>query len=375
MASQPTVGDGFPLTPPVAAGPVPPSAPPPQPPPFSQPQPHPQPQLQPQLQPFAPPPTPGYGYPGSAGPAAGPAYGYPGGHLPLLATPFTSPQGLSTALTALFGVAIAIWLFGMVSGAAMLNLLDDMEGPAAFGLTLDEVQDTLDTWQGTATIQILLMLAIGIVFLIWFYRVRSNAEMFDPAGMRLSRGWAIGAWFVPVVGLWFPKQIANDTWRASAPWGEQARLGLVTAWWLLWLPTVFTSFSALYSDDDGIIDFNDSDEFDEVRSAAAVTVLNGALGIAAAILAILFVRQLTRRQLTKFAQGPTPWATQGAMPPPGAYPQQHPQPGVPHQQYAPPPHFQAPPQAQPFPQPGQQPGPQPGQQPGHQPPGAPPPPF
>ena len=46
------------------------------------------------------------------------------------------------------------------------------------------------------------------VFLVWFSRVRHNAGLWGP--QRRSRGWAIGAWFTPVVNLWFPYQIAAD---------------------------------------------------------------------------------------------------------------------------------------------------------------------
>jgi hypothetical protein len=35
--------------------------------------------------------------------------------------------------------------------------------------------------------------------------------------MRWSAGWAIGAWFVPVLSLVRPKAILNDIWRASDP--------------------------------------------------------------------------------------------------------------------------------------------------------------
>jgi hypothetical protein len=70
-----------------------------------------------------------------------------------------------------------------------------------------------------------------VMFLVWFYRARVNAEGHGWP-QRLSRGWAIGAWFTPVVFFWFPFQIMVDIWRAGLP--EQARTNIVILpgiWW------------------------------------------------------------------------------------------------------------------------------------------------
>ncbi|MEV1006015.1 DUF4328 domain-containing protein [Streptomyces sp. NPDC049881] len=344
VAAQPTMAGGQPVTPPPAApGPPPGAAPPGQPAPY----PGPQPFAAPPAPAPAPAPAPGYGYPGQPGPFPG----QPGG-IPQLPPQFGSPRGLAIALYALFGVAIVIWFAGFGTGAGMLSTLDDLESPDALFIDFQDAQDTLDGWQAVGVLRVLLTIAIGIVFIVWFHRVRVNAELFDPAGQRLSRGWAIGSWFVPVIFFWFPKQIANDAWRSSTPWGGHARLGVLTAWWLLWVATWVTGFSTFSPDDDGRID---PDEYDDIRVDATITIINGLVGIAAAILAIIVVRQMTQRQLVKYAQGPQPWtqapgmyAGQPAGPQPGAYPA--------------------------FPQ-QSQPQPQPQQQPGQQPPASPPPPY
>jgi len=70
-----------------------------------------------------------------------------------------------------------------------------------------------------------------VMFLIWFYRARVNAEGHGWP-QRLSPGWAIGAWFVPLVSLWFPFWIMVDIWRAGLP--EQARTKIAilpVIWW------------------------------------------------------------------------------------------------------------------------------------------------
>ena len=49
---------------------------------------------------------------------------------------------------------------------------------------------------------LLALLAAGVVFIVWLWRVRWNAEMFCRGEHRFTRGWVIGCWLVPVVNLW-----------------------------------------------------------------------------------------------------------------------------------------------------------------------------
>src|SRR5918997_1460259 len=70
------------------------------------------------------------------------------------------------------------------------------------------------------------------------------AERLGAGNLRASRGWSIGAWFVPILNLIRPKQLMDDTWRASDPalpakvgsgWQERPVPGLLHAWWALFL--------------------------------------------------------------------------------------------------------------------------------------------
>lgn len=93
------------------------------------------------------------------------------------------------------------------------------------------------------------LLASAVTFILWFYRVRVNAERFNPHGHRLKRGWAIGAWFTPVAGLWLPRQIAADTWQASTRPDESGippiTHTLLNLWWgTLWATIVIGRLDA-----------------------------------------------------------------------------------------------------------------------------------
>jgi len=74
-----------------------------------------------------------------------------------------------------------------------------------------------------------------IVFVIWLYRARVNAEG-RGWPQRWSPRWAVGAWFAPVVNLWYPFQIMADIWRAGLPpQARKNRAVLPGIWWGCWL--------------------------------------------------------------------------------------------------------------------------------------------
>lgn len=95
-------------------------------------------------------------------------------------------------------------------------------------------------------LMILAVVGAASVFLTWLWRSRVNAERLCHAEHRHSRGWTVGAWFVPFVNLWFPRQIVDDVWRTSRPGVlkdtyrvdglEHSRL--VSAWWFAMLANV-----------------------------------------------------------------------------------------------------------------------------------------
>ena len=70
-----------------------------------------------------------------------------------------------------------------------------------------------------------------VMFLVWFYRARVNAEGHGWP-QRLSPGWAIGAWFAPVVNFWFPFRLMAGIWRAGLPEQERMSIAILPGiWW------------------------------------------------------------------------------------------------------------------------------------------------
>lgn len=208
-----------------------------------------------------------------------------------------SPVGLGRAVAILLGVVALTDLVAVWADLTMLDVLGRMMD-GEYGSAVEAEADRADRiFSVTGVAQGVAYLATVVVFLIWFHRVRVNAEVFDPFGHRKKRGWAIGGWFVPIVNLWFPRRIAVDAWDASSPWDRRRSHALVNAWWTLWLIGGAASqvSSRLY---------RDAETAEELHSATQQVLFADTFEIPTAVLAILFVLALTRMQDEKARSGP-----------------------------------------------------------------------
>ncbi|MEU0411267.1 DUF4328 domain-containing protein [Streptomyces griseorubiginosus] len=81
------------------------------------------------------------------------------------------------------------------------------------------------------------LMALAIVlFLVWLARSRSTVQQLSPEAPVPSRGWTIGAWFIPVVNLFVPRRLVLDIGRASSPsWERKRGTTLVNLWWAAWV--------------------------------------------------------------------------------------------------------------------------------------------
>jgi hypothetical protein len=79
--------------------------------------------------------------------------------------------------------------------------------------------------------------ATVVVFLIWFFLARADAEQ-SGWPQRRARAWAFWGWVIPGAVLWIPFQIMGDIWRAHLAPGRRRRIAwLPVVWWTSWLFT------------------------------------------------------------------------------------------------------------------------------------------
>jgi hypothetical protein len=83
-----------------------------------------------------------------------------------------------------------------------------------------------------------------ICFFLWLWRMSWNANnLMQAQGVRNSPGWAIGAFFVPVLNLFLPCVVLQELWQSSDPgatrnghaWKNSPCSWVVRSWWLLCL--------------------------------------------------------------------------------------------------------------------------------------------
>jgi Domain of unknown function (DUF4328) len=183
-------------------------------------------------------------------------------------------------------VAVVFTIFALylvvvfVSDLMELSLMNRIVGGEEIS---DATADANDTRQAiVGGIQFLLYIVAVVVFLRWIHYAYKRL---DPSLRRWTPGWAIGGWFVPILWLWRPKQIVNDLWNAG---GSPPPAALLTAWWTAWLVSNWFDNIALRAM------FKDNTA-EQLRDAAAASAVADVLEFAAAILALVMVRAVTRR--------------------------------------------------------------------------------
>ncbi|MFC8533629.1 DUF4328 domain-containing protein [Streptomyces sp. NPDC057249] len=219
-----------------------------------------------------------------------------------------SPEGLAKAVCVLLGAVAVADVVAIAAGVhSRMLLADGLDG--GFLAVDEEAWTRADRLYGFAgSLQMLTFLAAAVVFLVWMRRVRLNAEVFDPSAHPMRPGWAIGGWFIPLGNLWLPYRVASGVWTASAPIGTPggrpaAPRGPLNAWWAVFVADQLVSRGTgrLYAD---------AETGDEIIRGLDLVAATDALDLAAAVLAILFVRRLTamqseRANLGAFPAGPS----------------------------------------------------------------------
>ncbi|WP_371502116.1 DUF4328 domain-containing protein [Kitasatospora sp. NBC_00374] len=176
-----------------------------------------------------------------------------------------------------------------MAAAAQAMLVVQAGGVVAMAVTIATPEWSAVTY-AVAPFVIPLFLGTAVVFLCWFRRCRLNAEVFAPDTHKYGVDASVRTWFIPVVAWWAPRRVTLDMWRASGARGAWT----VNAWWITWLAK--SAGLVIY----GLLHL-DEDTFNSPGAAV--------VSVAASVLAIAVVRQLTSAQRTRIAltaaHGPT----------------------------------------------------------------------
>lgn len=197
--------------------------------------------------------------------------------------------GVATALTILLGIAGAA---SLLVSAAFFNRSSVIDDP--FSLTQQEADDADGFVAGSFGLYILVAIAVVVLWLVWQFRHAKNAEAL---GKRdgLGAGWAIGGWFIPLGNLVLgPLQLFQSAkWSdTTAPPGQGRVPGALVLWWVLFVVQGLFGFAGGFQPDEA----NTLAELDDLQSQDRVAGLGALVTAAAAVAAIVMVRQVTQRQ-------------------------------------------------------------------------------
>ncbi|GAA1478455.1 hypothetical protein GCM10009623_29010 [Nocardioides aestuarii] len=210
-----------------------------------------------------------------------------------------SRPGVGRGWTVLANVLQVLFTVQVVVAALTVVTYWQLRAELTVGIERPRAMDAgvLDTVAGAETPLLVAMVATAltsyVLFIIWLYRgYRSNRV--DAARLPRGAGWAIGAWFIPLVNLVLPALVVHDLNQASRPLGE-SRAGLVTTWWVAFLAWGFLIQAGGPLPDD---DLPVREYLRQLQGSVDLTLAGEAVGIVASVLGVLLVRRLTHQVRT-----------------------------------------------------------------------------
>ena len=123
----------------------------------------------------------------------------------------------------------AVWIVALASIPSAQSYRDQL----ASGTAADQIVTAYDAM--TVIIPIT-MISSWVITSLWLKKLHIAATAINPSAMRLKRPWVFWSWIVPVVSLWFPKNIIEDLLKAEGSDEAKSLIGKDTlTWWLTWV--------------------------------------------------------------------------------------------------------------------------------------------
>jgi len=147
---------------------------------------------------------------------------------------------------------------------------------------------------------LLLLLFVGtaIFFLMWLHEAYVKLDALGAYKPEYTPGWAVGWFFIPFANLVMPYKVVDELWVKSDPmlkepveesWQKGGSSSLVGWWWGCWIVSNIANRAANRLS-------SDAETADQLFTAAKVEIVADALTIVAAVLAIMVIRGIDRRQ-------------------------------------------------------------------------------
>lgn len=159
-------------------------------------------------------------------------------HEPKPGEVFRAPRHLlwwTVALVAMCGVMDVAAVFPSLATLHLVKQIRDGE------LVSPDTGEMIDLIAGLiGLVSVVFMIAAGVVFCCWMYRIHANARMVATEKPPMGPGMGVGSFFIPILCLFYPYRAARFSWQASAKAAvvdgtEAPGAGIVSAWWGTWI--------------------------------------------------------------------------------------------------------------------------------------------
>jgi hypothetical protein len=148
--------------------------------------------------------------------------------------------GLARVVKILLGLHVLAGLITLVSDYMQFELAERLIAGAM--VPPPEIDGNDARQNALAVVDTLVYLGCVIGFVIWFHRAHANLKPLGARRLTFTSGWAAGCWFVPILNLYRPVQIAQEIWRNSDMIfdGDDVgkpppNSGLIGCWWAMWI--------------------------------------------------------------------------------------------------------------------------------------------
>jgi Ca2+/Na+ antiporter len=220
--------------------------------------------------------------------------------------------GLGTLVVIALGLMLLSAVAQLIANQRYIGIENDIVDGRS--LRLSRVRSVTHASHVTHSVTLILGLITAILFIVWFHRAYRNLVRVGISELRFGPGWAIGGWFIPIFNLVRQKQIANDIWKASssaataglARWREMPLSAGLNWWWGVWIASGLLGGWGNFRIGHADSHLGEGSGFEAVansfqavkdeRAGVWVTQFGLLLAIAAGVLAINFVREVSRMQ-------------------------------------------------------------------------------
>lgn len=150
---------------------------------------------------------------------------------------------------ALMAASLVAWL-AVGFDIADLRLLGRQRAGEEIGTALATAH--LITGALVFLLQLGVLIGAAVAFLDWLYQSRINLRAMGVRRLDYTRGWALGAFAVPLLNLIRPYQVVREVWKASDPitidpfgWKRNRVSPILPLWWLTFLGYVLLELLAV----------------------------------------------------------------------------------------------------------------------------------